>query len=67
MYGDSMKLNVVLRDNLISTIHGCSPQYRLAQIELTEEQANKIRPQKVGIDGGVIQYEFVDRVFLQQD
>ena len=59
------KLTVVLRnDGPMIHCDDC-PSYRSVQVVLTPEQCAAIAPRKTGSSGGVDEYEYVSRAFLE--
>ena len=60
-----MKLTVIIRNDGPMIVCGDSPSYRSVQIELTAEQMEAIKLEKVGVDRGNDIHESYSRCFLE--
>jgi hypothetical protein len=60
-----MKLTVIFRNDSPMIHCGDSPSYRSAQIELTPEQCEAIKPRWTGFSSGVDNYEEISKAFIE--
>ena len=61
-----MKLTVIMRDEMPMIIFNDAPRYRSVQIDLTDEQIEKLKPKNVGSQNGEEIYESYSRCFLEK-
>lgn len=61
-----MKLTVIFRDDFPLLTAGDSPRYRSVQIELTDEQLEKIKRRVAGLANGKEVYENYSKCFLEE-